>query len=357
MSSLTTWFGWNVSSTTQEELPDIFPMAINQKTFTDIDVVTTYSKILTDVVERVNGLADDQAELLWDSCLMSSSKDGLITMLAKAMYEKKDLFLVYDKAINVVREATVDEAAQIREDYKSKAESPSGVYVSFKNYVRTDVVKLYSGFEFCAVSALNKSMNLSKAIQLKMSDLRASTGAVDAAEVRTQAVALVKGLGDGKDILLDAKDSIATSVPDLTSVEKSIAFLDSKRSFYLGLPASYINGQQTGGIGSTGESDTKAVERGLKSYYFSIVKPVLEAIFGVTLTYKSQDFRQIGQALEAMKTFDLVSEDYLTMENKKKIVEGLLDIQEEENQTTPQEPVPPPEPIVTPPPELPRGQA
>lgn len=342
--SLTTWFGWKASSSS-DELPDIFPIAMKRDDFIRTDVVEIFKKILTDVVERTQGLSEELVPLLWDNCLKSSSSDGLITMLAKAMSDKKDLFLVYDKAVGVVREATSMERGQIEKDYKASAESAVGVFISFKNYVRADMIKLYSGLEYCTVGSLNKSMNLATAIQIKLNALRESVSLSDAADAKKQALEIATALGKGKDVYLDAKDVIETSMPDLTSVNAAIEFLDSKRSFYLGLPAAYINGEQTGGLGTTGENDTKAIERGLKAYYFSIVKPVLEDIFDVKLSYKSQDFRQITQALEALKTFELVDDESLiTLEQKRLIIAGLLDMEVEATA----KPAPPPKQIVAP---------
>lgn len=335
------WFGWGASAS-GEELPDIFPMGITKHDFVQTDVVNIFSKILTDVLERTHGIPEEQQPLMWDNCVQSSASDGLITLLSKAMADKRELFLIWDRSINLLRVATNPEAEQIKADYKAQGESAVGIYVSFKNFTRADMIKLYSGLEYCTVSSLNKSMNLSKAIQIKMNDLRASTSLVDSNDVKGQAVSMAKALAAGKDILTDAKDLIETAKPDLTATKASMEFLNQKRAFYLGLPESYINGVQTGGLGTTGENDTKAIERGLKNYYESIFKPVTQALFDVRTTYKSQDFRQISQALEAMKTFELTSEEMLSMENKKKIVETLLDVDPDDNMgTTDQEESPP----------------
>jgi hypothetical protein len=322
---------------TETEMPEIFPFPFIQDEFVAIDVLNIYTKILTDVVERTHGLSDDEAALLWDNCLKSSKSDGLVTLLAKAMSDKKELFLVYVKSVKVIREADSNEQQKIKEGYASKAEKVSldgggvGVYISFKNFKRSDMVKLYSSLEYATISSLYKNMNVSKSIQLKMSDMRQSTGLSDSVNVTVQAKMIAKGMSEGKDVLLDAKDSIETAKPELDSTKSAIAFLDAKRSFYLGMPTSYINGEQTGGLGSTGEGDAKAVDRGLKSYFFSIVKPVLEDLFGGTITFKSSDYRQLGQALEAMKVFELVGEDLLTKENQKKIIEQLVDIDADDN--------------------------
>ena len=356
--SLTTWFGWSVSDKVSDELPAIFPIAITKENFVRIDVEHIYSKILTDVVERTSGLNDDQVQLLWDNCLMSNNREGLITMLSKAMAQKKELFLVYEKALKVVRIATGEEQAQIKADYAKSAESKIGLYVSFKNLTKSDMVALYSALDFSNVASLNKTMNLASAIQFKMNDLRAGVGLTDSTEVKSQAKSIATALGKGLDVLTDAKDIIETMKPDLTAIKESIELVDSKRSWYLGLPKSYISGDQTSGLNADGQADQKAVERGLKAYYFSVIKPVLEALFTTKLTYKSQDFRQIDQALNAMKTFDLTSADYLTWENKKKVVEGLLDIEASENQIDeppPPEPMAPTDPNQKPGAPVPRG--
>ena len=71
--------------------------------FVETDIIAIYSKILTDVLERTEGVPDDVEELMWDNCMQSNSCYGLITMLSKAMADKTELFLVYEKAVNVIQ--------------------------------------------------------------------------------------------------------------------------------------------------------------------------------------------------------------------------------------------------------------
>ena len=76
----------------------------------------------------------------------------------------------------------------------------------------------------------------------------------------------------------------------------------------------------------------RAIERGLKQYFFSIVEPVLNAVFDIEVEFQSQDFRQLTTALEALKTFELVSDNILSNAAKKQITARLfdLDIDDEE---------------------------
>lgn len=328
--SISSFFGFKLGSDTMTELPDIFPLSITYDIFVNTDIMTVYSKILTDCLERTQGVKEEIAPLLWDNCLQNESSDGLITLIARAMTDKADLFLIYDRTLSLLRQATEAEAKQIREDYKTKGKSAIGTFISFKNYRRTDMVKLYSSMEYCVVASLNKTMNLSKAIQFKMGDMRGSVSLLDSAQVIEQAKTIAKSLGNGKDVMIDAKDEIFTASPEISPIKESIAFLDSKRSFYLGLPLSYINGEQTAGIGSTGEADTKAVERGLRQYYISILKPVIETVFQIKTSFKSNDFRQISSALEALKTFELVDDSLISQENKQLIISKLFDVAEQD---------------------------
>jgi hypothetical protein len=163
-----------------------------------------------------------------------------------------------------------------------------------------------------------------------MADLRSTVSLADSGVATTQARAIAAALKKGTDVFLDAKDNITTATPNIDPTEKAITFLDAKRAFYLDLPISYISGLQTPGIGSTGEADTRAVERGLKHYFFTIVHPVMLAVFGVDTEFKSQDFRQMSSALEALKTFELVGDENLSTKSKREILARMFDIDADE---------------------------
>jgi hypothetical protein len=268
--------------------------------------------------------------VLWDNCLQSENSSGLMTLVAKAMTGKQDLFVVYRRDLGVVRLASQGEVTQIKEDYKAKGFSDVGVYISFRDYKRTDMVKIYSEMEYNVLCGLNKVTNLSKTIQFKMDSMRSSVSLSDSAITIAQAMTLASNLRNGKDVLLDGKDMIEVLTPDISTIKEAILFLNSKKCFYYAMPLSYINGEQTGGIGATGEADTKAVERGLKQYYISIVKPILESVLDIQTSFKSNDFRQIQSGLEVLKTFELVSNDYLSSENKKIITSRMFDVSESE---------------------------
>lgn len=324
-NSLSKMFGWGTVATAHE-MPDIFPMSVMPEAFIRTDIRNLYAKILTDTLERTQGISDQQQQVLWDNCLQSESSKGLVTLLSEAMEQKNDLVIVYNPALGTIRKASGQETVEIKADYEKKGKSSKGVFVSFKHYDRTDMIRLYTALEYCVISSLNKSMNLSRALQFKMSNMRGSVSLADSTDVKTQAIEVAQALAKGRDVMIDGDDVIDTAKPDLTAAKEGMLFVSAKRSYYLGMPISYITGEQTTGIGSTGEADTKAIDRGLKGYYFSIIKPTVEAIFGIKTTFNPQDFAHIESGLEALKMFELVSDQFISDENKLLIVNKLFGV-------------------------------
>lgn len=332
-------FGWLSASTAPPDLPEIYPIPILQASFVEIDIQNIYTRILNDVFERTLEIPEDFKKLLWDNCLGSESQDGLITMLAKAMASKKELYLVFNPGINLIRKATQEEQNQIRNDYAASSESKVGVFITFKNYTRTDMVKFYSALEYCSVGGLYKAMNLSKAVQIKISELRSSVGLNDKADAVTQMKAIAENLKNGRDIGLDAKDIIETVTPDLTATNSAMEFIAMKQSFYLGMPSTWITGLRAGGLGGdSGMSNSRDIERGLRPYFFSIVKPVIDTLFDINSTFDTEDFEMLAIANETLKTFDITSNDFISLENKMKIINQIFGLPEDAEGDAPENP-------------------
>lgn len=319
--SFFSFLGIGSSDTT---LPDLFPIPIAEKIFVQIDVQNIYTRILTDVMERTQGLPEDKQKLLWDSCTKDQSTDGVITMLAKAMTDQKELFIVFKN--DVVREANQEEREQIKADYEARAESKVGVYVTFKKYAKSDMIKFYSALEYCSVGGLYKQQNLSHAIQIRVAQLRASLGNADSERAIIDAKAIAEGLKSGRSVMTDKDDVIETARPDLTAIEKTMEFIEKQKSFYLGLPASWVSGQLKAALGDTGQADAKAIDRGLKPYFFSVMKPVIDSLFGLSVEFKPEDNENIGVANDTLTTFEATSDGFVSAENKTKILNKLYSL-------------------------------
>lgn len=330
------WFSFLQAPKPSGDLPEIFPVPIKQKDFIAIDVQAIYTRILTDVFERTDGLNDDQIKLLWDSCMASDIQDGLVTLLAKAMRDKSDLFLIYFADLKLIRKANSNEQSVIRIGYGKKAEPVNldgggvGIYVTFKSMTKSDMVSFYSALEYCAIGGVWKQGNISKALQLKFKGMRGNISLDDAGDPKAQGQSLARGLSAGQDIMIDAEDMVENAKPDLKASQSMLDLVSKKQSFYLGLPASYWDGETSGAMNDSGKADAKAVDRGLRPYFCSIAKPVVDGLFSIKVTFKSNDFEMLDSALNVLKTFDVTSDDHLSKDNKTEIVNKVFGLPKDE---------------------------
>lgn len=323
------FFGYNKVERTYS-FEEIYRLAMNTQKFIEADILATYTHILTDVIERCHGVPEKIESTFWDSCIQDDANEGLITLIATAMTKRLNLFLVYSPTANVVRRATLEEELKIIDDYKTSGSSSIGIFVSFKNYLRSEMLQVYSQLEYCTISSINKKLNLSKAIQVKIFDLRKSISAHDSDACLDQAEEVAKALSDGREILLDAQDEIMTINPEIDSNKEALHLINQKRAFILGLPESYVTGKQTTGIGATGEGDSRAVEKGLRGYFFSIMKPILLGLYGISAKFKESDFRDIQSKLEVVRTFDLISDDLISKSSKVELVSRVFGLDSKE---------------------------
>jgi hypothetical protein len=163
-------------------------------------------------------------------------------MVSKAMAEKKTSSWSSRRGSRSFGKPTRKSRRTIRADYaRRSAKSSTGVFVSFSQWRRSDMIKFYLALSYCTASSLWKTMNLSKAIQLKFADLRKSVSATDSEDVKAQALLIATALGKGNPVMLDAKDLVETATPDLKATQEAVDFVDAKLAFYLGLPDSYLS--------------------------------------------------------------------------------------------------------------------
>lgn len=317
-------FRSNFATASVSELPEIFPLGFERTRFVESDVEFLFKKILTDCARRTSGIKPLDERVLWDNCLGNESAKGLISLMSEAMTKQTDLYLVYK--VGILRKATIDEESKIQADYEAKGQSSVGVYLGFKNFKVIEMFKVYSGLEYCVLKSLNKTTNLASAVQMKIADLRKSVGRMDAEPpITTQASDLAKAMGAGKDVLLDAGDTVETAKVDIGPSESAMSWINKRRSYYSGLPMSYIEGTQTPGIGSTGEQDARAVDNGLQPYWKAFFQPAVEALFkGTKVKYQPSDFRQVGTTLDALRTFELTTDGLISKKDKQEIIWSLL---------------------------------
>ncbi|MDR3050006.1 MAG: hypothetical protein LBV16_09295 [Elusimicrobiota bacterium] len=326
--------GWLTGAQKTERIfayndPFDFSKSISKALFIEYALENIYRKILTDCYAKSQGISDKNKVFYWDSVVKSWGKSaagaGLITMLSKCMAKKADLFLTFKES--VLREANSSEQKEIENGFKNKdnkAAVSNGFWFSFTDYTLTDILKVLYLFQYLILASAHTGMNVAKAVQLKIHELRNTIAYSEKDQAAEQAIAIMSGLKSGKAVLLDALDKIENAAVDMKSTETAIAFVNNLISFYLNMPLSYINGQLTTGISTTGESDNIAVERGLEAFFNSIFKPVSDEIFKSDLSFVSDNWRVLQSGAVILQTMSMLDDNILALDIKRNVVNAIF---------------------------------
>lgn len=297
---------------TDFEVDNPFTMAVNGETYAKYYGVEIYRRILTDCYTKTDGLSDTQKMLFWDSCLTSDAKQGLITILAWAMYNKNITYIVYK--VGVVRVATKEEEKLIDNDATGK----SGIKIDLTNFHKTDLLNIYIGLLYNIIATCNTGLNLSKALKIGISKLRETVSNENKEPIIAQIQAINEAMKAGKSVALDKEDTVSAVGFDFTSTEKGMEIFLSLIANLLGFPQSYLSGIISGGLNNTGENDTLAVERGLLFYFNSIFKPTTDKLLGTNLKFKSSNWRKLAEMKDFLPALEMTT--LLTDEEKQEII-------------------------------------
>jgi len=323
--------GFNVGrSTTKVDVGEVFEFAISRNEYVKLDMISFYKMILTDVLSMTQGLDDDKSSMLVKSYLANEVKIDALTLIAESMYLRTELFLVFDSTV-VVRQATPEEQSRIRESYKDPTSPPvkNAVYVNFKEYKVTELLKVYSSMEYTALSKLDKDLNFSKALQVGIKGMRANVSLSDSSIAFKQGKDIVDGLRKGHDIIKDSEDTLTSGVPVLDPILKTFETVDKKKSLKTRLPMSYITGELSpGGLTDTGDGDARALHRGLRLHYITLFKPIIENLFDIKTSFEEPVKNANDGATQLLQTFNLDESGYLSEDEKRVIIRRAFNIQE-----------------------------
>jgi hypothetical protein len=156
--------------------------------------------------------------------------------------------------------------------------------------------------------------------------MRKTIGLTESDPVKQQAADIANALIDGRPAVLDAKDMVDLLVTDTAPLDSIALDLQAEISLILGLPISWVAGKQKVGLGDSGDADARSIERGLEPYFWESIHPAFSLLFGINLKFKSENYQNVSQGLEALKTMELVSDDYISKDNKILLVSKLLDV-------------------------------
>jgi hypothetical protein len=305
-------FAFMTQTAQDTELGVSFALPLLNESFVKWFVIDLYKHVLTDCRNKAVGIKEKDDGMFWDSFVMTEQGKGLITLLAEAMYAKSKIYLVYKKEI--VSEANAAEKAEIDRKIKDKKELKKEALCDFTDFTKTDLLKICAGMFYNAIGATNTGMNITQALQVKISELRKSIADSDSKQSIGQAKTIAKGLKAGKAVLLDGNDQIVVPSFDTSTTEGSINLINGLAANFMGrFPLSYVNGALATGISTTGESDELAVGRALKFYFNSIFRPVVRGLTGYDIKFKEESWRKlaaVGNLIAVIEQSDLIPQEY-----------------------------------------------
>ena len=297
-----------------------FPLYMRKEKFIEWYIKHIYSRIMFDCRARSLNIAEEYNNIFYDSFISTEMPQGLISIVADAMYRRSKLYLVYKAG--VVSSATQEEQKIIDDKIKNGQKLKNEVLIDLKNFDNTDLLRVYSEILYKALETSNAGMSMSQSVILKMKDYRGTISVATADDAKTQGTAIAKAVKRGKGVMIDSGDTIELPNFDIDPMEKSVVFINGMVANALGVPLSYINGALTTGISTTGESDELAVDRGLKYFFYAIFKPIVDNLLNIKIQLKTENWRKLASVSNIIPVIEgssIIAED-----RKKQLVEELF---------------------------------
>lgn len=307
------------------DLPAPYRLTVDEAAFLNFKVKWLYEKILKRCYALSSGLDDDKARALFDSVELGDATVGMIGLVARALTDKTELILVNDAGI--VRVAEFDEAEEIKKDYAARGRSEKGVYLNFAKYTLTDILKCYMELIFEILKAERVNVGLAQALQVKINRMRETISTSNADDPMKQAKNIVDALKGGKSVAIDAGDVIQTTDLQAQAVKDALLMVYGMLASDLGVSLSFVCGELTSGLSVSGEANANFDESGIRDFFITVFKPIVEKLFGVSLRFKTDNWRKVREYAQILPYIE--SSALLTDEQKEQLAVELMGVGEE----------------------------
>lgn len=271
-----------------------------------------YEKILFLPISSISGSEKERLEIFDTASDHYSPKSrGFVSWTAEAMAKKRQIIL----------EKTKQKDGSYLFKKASKVEdktSADNLVLDFTDYEATDVLGVYVGMVFDALSGAAMGVKASQGLIVyleKLSEILADSKA------KTLIEGQIKALGEsakgGKVGYASGGSKVEFIKFDIDPTDKAMQFCYSQIAGHLGVPVSIINGVGGSAMSDTGESDRKQTRKATEFYFNSIVRPILSSIFTRSDFSLSVEIENMSALSEIM--FLIESSQLLTSEGKKKL--------------------------------------
>ena len=318
------WFK-RLKQKSPKDLPagiEINPLQLTRQRFIEIAIRELYSRIMFSTVEMVAMPKDmsksDFAVTVYDRHSPKMIK-GLIRHIVDAMADGSSLTL---------RKTPIPNRKNgyfFKDLVATHNEKPADIVeMDFSEYDRTDVLVEYYGMIFDSIVGAARLIRVGSSIILKiadLSDLISDREILIAVEAQLEQIQ--QALEEGKTGYMDKNSDIMMPEVKVEPVAAQLKFAYSLICNATGRPMSFVNGEMAASLGSTGEGDRKQNRQASIYDFNSILRGILEAVFGADFEIKP-DIESLPNLADFMSTIEMSG--LLADDEKRRILSQYLSL-------------------------------
>ena len=303
-----------------------FDLSLKEKDFVDYMVSDLYQSILTMCFDKIifpeseKDFKDKIIPSFYDNLSVEGINKGIIKNLAYAIVLNQPVFLVNASAGDdiIVRQGTEEELQKYK---KEQGNIKKQIQMDFTKYNQSKALRLFYSMIYWIIRATNTNVKISNSVLVKIAKLRELVAKEDAEEVIKQAKEINDAIKKGNSIIADKDDTMERLEINSQATKDALDVVFSLISGLIKMPLSFVNGELTTGLTQTGDSDNLAIERGLKNYYYTILKPCTEKLFETKTRFTSDNTAKLKTLIGILPQLELST--LLTDEEKRAIIEDL----------------------------------
>ena len=303
-----------------------FNLSLKETEFVDYMVSDLYQSILTMCFDKIifpdaeKDFKDKITPSFYDNLSVEGINKGIIKNLAYGIVQNQKVFLVNASAGDniIVRQGTQEELQKYE---KEQGNIKNQIQMDFTKYNQSKVLKLFYSMIYWIIRATNTNVKISNSVLVKIAKLRELVAKEDAEEVIKQAKEINDAIKRGNSIVADKDDTMERLEINSQATKDALDVAFSLVSGLIKMPLSFVNGELTTGLTQTGDSDNLAIERGLKNYYYTILKPCTEKLFDTKIRFTSDNTAKLKTLIGILPQLELST--LLTDDEKRAIIEDL----------------------------------
>lgn len=303
-----------------------FNLSLKETEFVDYMVSDLYQSIFTMCFDKIifpdaeKDFKDKITPSFYDNLSVEGINKGIIKNLAYGIVQNQKVFLVNASAGDniIVRQGTQEELQKYE---KEQGNIKNQIQMDFTKYNQSKALKLFYSMIYWIIRATNTNVKISNSVLVKIAKLRELVAKEDADDVIKQAKEINDAIKRGNSIIADKDDTMERLEINSQATKDALDVAFSLVSGLIKMPLSFVNGELTTGLTQTGDSDNLAIERGLKNYYYTILKPCTEKLFDTKTRFTSDNTAKLKTLIGILPQLELST--LLTDDEKRAIIEDL----------------------------------